>query len=766
MREQDIIRRLLSSGLLIVLVAQWLSPLSQLSGWTDVYAIEPILITIIGILMVDVLRIATVWTWIVKLLIIVSSVASIFHGTSILQLGWWMEFAIFVIQDLLCILTGQWSAVSAEGRTLLFIGSWAAVVCWVYGVIFYQRMALFVSMLTTVYLLTLHIWFEIDTTKGIVLSIIAGISLHGLSVLPALEYKFGVTHRSPGWPISWVISSLVLVTVTVGFGFVASIGQEREAFRLPAMKSMNWEALETLSPLSWQRRSRSSTDQGEPEQKSGYSMVDSSLGGAVTSDDSIAFVANTELPKAYWRGESKAMYDGKGWSNLTNDVFGYEIGAQLPDVLSDGSKPSTIAQQRPSFFQEIFPFPNYPHNAQATLLLSNGAIHSVEGVGVKEGAISTVGPVILDRIEGKYLLQNSASSTLTSYRLNSSNPLDAEAARLVAASEKPISLGISGVYTQLPETLPERVNQLAHLVTDKYYSTWEKANAIEQFLSEHYSYTLNPKPPAKEGDFVDQFLFEQQEGYCDYFSTAMTILLRSVGIPARWVKGFAPGEIIPIDKFSFLQESAIKLQASQVITYPVIVRNRNAHSWVEVYISGIGWTAFDPTPQGAVAATQHSSVVAPTTLVEEEGADLLSTLLFGTLSFIAHKRTLFALLWIIILIVSGQCIRILFRAKSIRHGLHSFLIQMLMFSYASGVATKHADIRLLKRVLTQAFARYEHGLRRGETLQESVARGYFPDQVVVPLIELISLYESACYGPNLRKRIPYHSIAQSWRLLR
>jgi transglutaminase-like putative cysteine protease len=559
----------------------------------------------------------------------------------------------------------------------------------------------------------------------------------------------------------------MLVAITVGFGFVASIGQDGKEFKLPAMKSMNWEALETFSPFSWHRRPHSSSDQAKPEHKSGYSMEDSSLGGAVTSDDSIAFVANTERPDAYWRGESKAIYDGKGWSNLTNDVFGYEIGAQLPDVLSDEFKPSTRAQQRSSFFiQEIFPFPNYPHNTHATLLLSNGAIRSVDGVEVKKGAASSVGPVILDRIEGKYTLQDNASSTLASYRLYSSNPINAEAARLVAVSEKPIPVDISSVYVQLPDMLPERINQLAHLVMDKHNSTWEKANAVEQFLGEHYSYTLNPKSPAKEGDFVDQFLFEQQEGYCDYFSTAMTIMLRSVGIPARWVKGFAPGEIISIENNSFLQESALRLQASQVITYPVIVRNRNAHSWVEVYISGIGWTAFDPTPQGVVAAAQHSSVGAPTTLVQEEDSELLSILISGAISFITHKRTLYALLWFVILIVSGPCIWILFRSKSIRHGLHSFQIYMLMLSYASGVATKHADTRLLKRVLTQAFTRYEHGIRRGETLQESVARGYFPDEAVVPLLEIISLYESACYGPDLRKRVPYHSIAQSWRLLR
>ncbi|MBM9834622.1 transglutaminase domain-containing protein, partial [Enterococcus faecalis] len=80
-------------------------------------------------------------------------------------------------------------------------------------------------------------------------------------------------------------------------------------------------------------------------------------------------------------------------------------------------------------------------------------------------------------------------------------------------------------------------------------------------------------------DYVDQFLFESQVGYCDNFSTAMVVLLRSLEIPARWAKGFSPGS---------------PATENGITTYTV--RNLNAHSWVEVYFDGYGWVPFEPTP--------------------------------------------------------------------------------------------------------------------------------------------------------------------------
>ena len=101
-------------------------------------------------------------------------------------------------------------------------------------------------------------------------------------------------------------------------------------------------------------------------------------------------------------------------------------------------------------------------------------------------------------------------------------------------------------YLQLPEQLPERVKELAQTITEKHESVYEKTKAIERYFGRNgFSYTQRGVAIPKDGDdYVDQFLFDTKMGYCDNFSTSMVVMLRSVDIPARWVKGFAPGEFV------------------------------------------------------------------------------------------------------------------------------------------------------------------------------------------------------------------------------
>lgn len=137
------------------------------------------------------------------------------------------------------------------------------------------------------------------------------------------------------------------------------------------------------------------------------------------------------------------------------------------------------------------------------------------------------------------------------------------------------------LYTRTPK-LPETVSNLASSITAKAEGTYKKAIAIENHLKNNYSYTLSPKrdeslPP------LEDFLFKNREGYCDHFSTAMVLLLRASGIPSRLVTGYLTTEWNDLGRF-------------------YIVRQKNAHSWVEVYFPSHGWVRFDPTaPAGGPA---------------------------------------------------------------------------------------------------------------------------------------------------------------------
>ena len=142
-------------------------------------------------------------------------------------------------------------------------------------------------------------------------------------------------------------------------------------------------------------------------------------------------------------------------------------------------------------------------------------------------------------------------------------------------------------YLQLPDSLPGRVRNLASQIIEDEDNRYDKAKAVESYFSSNgfeYSTTDVPVPDENE-DYVNQFLFESQIGYCDNFSTSMVVMLRSEGIPARWVKGFTGGERIDATESPYTDG----LQNKYEIT------SGNAHSWVEVYFPDVGWVPFEPT---------------------------------------------------------------------------------------------------------------------------------------------------------------------------
>lgn len=130
-------------------------------------------------------------------------------------------------------------------------------------------------------------------------------------------------------------------------------------------------------------------------------------------------------------------------------------------------------------------------------------------------------------------------------------------------------------YTQLPDEVTPRVRQLAKEIIQGKENNYDKAKAVEKYLADNYPYTLKPGNPPRKKDFVDYFLFEGKMGYCTYYASAMTVLLRCIDIPARYVEGY----ILPPENENGLFK----------------VTNQQAHAWVEVYFEGFGWIQFEPT---------------------------------------------------------------------------------------------------------------------------------------------------------------------------
>ena len=134
---------------------------------------------------------------------------------------------------------------------------------------------------------------------------------------------------------------------------------------------------------------------------------------------------------------------------------------------------------------------------------------------------------------------------------------------------------ISERYLQLPDTITDRTYKLADEITSGLDTPYDKVVAITDYLRQNIKYVDIIDAPPQDQEATDWFLFDYQQGFCNYYSTAEIVLLRAIGIPARWAVGFAQGE--------------------QIEDGTYVVKQRDAHAWPEVYFPGIGWVEFEPT---------------------------------------------------------------------------------------------------------------------------------------------------------------------------
>ncbi len=134
---------------------------------------------------------------------------------------------------------------------------------------------------------------------------------------------------------------------------------------------------------------------------------------------------------------------------------------------------------------------------------------------------------------------------------------------------------VCDTYLQLPEHLGPEIYEMAVLAAGNASRPYQRALNIQNWLSSNYVYTLDAEEQNPEQDFVSTFLLIDRKGYCTYFASAMTVLCRMAGLPARYVEGY--------------------------VAYPdgeglALVTGKEGHAWTEVYFAGFGWVTFDATP--------------------------------------------------------------------------------------------------------------------------------------------------------------------------
>jgi protein-glutamine gamma-glutamyltransferase len=311
---------------------------------------------------------------------------------------------------------------------------------------------------------------------------------------------------------------------------------------------------------------------------SGFSQ-DVRLGGIGQIQQSNAVVMHIQvlsgrLPAdVKWRGLSLSNFDGQRWWN----------NVETPNYHGLNNAPLDLAQAYASLYSGQLPVRRIPTLTYRVIMEPLGldvfflapVPMRISG-GYHTVAIAPDGSVFNRRPDTGLVADSDVTQPIGVYSADADTRDPAPLIRNSAAGNYPPRIAV--LYLQLPRLDP-RVAALAKHVTADAGSNYEKVRAIEDYLQHNFNYTLQ-LPGIRESDPVSHFLFERKKGHCEYFASAMTVMLRTLGIPARVVNGFRGGEF-------------------NDLTGNYIIRQKNAHSWVEVYFPEYGWATFDPTPASA-----------------------------------------------------------------------------------------------------------------------------------------------------------------------
>jgi transglutaminase-like putative cysteine protease len=282
------------------------------------------------------------------------------------------------------------------------------------------------------------------------------------------------------------------------------------------------------------------------------------VGAGPQLSEQVAMVVRIESAPAaapehrhYWRSLTYDRYTGRGWSTGATSIVEYAAGDMAASFV-----PAThrLVRQNVRLAKD-----------SAGLVWVAGSLVTVD----RDYQIAWRRPPEAETAGDLF----GGAAGARSYRADSLVPVFGETDLRAAGQDYPA--WVVDAYLELPDTVPDRVLALARDLTATEPTPYDRALAIERYLRQ-FPYTLELPAPPVDRDLVDYFLFALRRGYCDYYASAMVVLARAAGLPARLVTGYATGT------YDDAQGQ-------------VVVTQDQAHSWVDVYFPGYGWVEFEPT---------------------------------------------------------------------------------------------------------------------------------------------------------------------------
>jgi len=262
-----------------------------------------------------------------------------------------------------------------------------------------------------------------------------------------------------------------------------------------------------------------------------------------------------------WRGVSLSLFDGRSWSNPFEKTVAFRAPAGKFVIGRNRALEAGATGRHIRYRVMMEP-------------IGTDVFFVAPEINSLEGAYRIIA---IDA--GGALFNRDAEHPVTVYEAESE--IGTPSADQLRRVDPVVPSNVAMAYLQLP-ALDIRIPKLAQQLTASQNNSYDKAAAIERYLRTSFGYTLQ-LPRTVPRDPLANFLFERKQGHCEYFASAMAVMLRTINVPSRVVTGFRTTEF-------------------NDLTGNYVVRASSAHAWVEAYFPGSGWVSFDPTPAGGTPA--------------------------------------------------------------------------------------------------------------------------------------------------------------------
>lgn len=340
-------------------------------------------------------------------------------------------------------------------------------------------------------------------------------------------------------------------------------------------------------------------------------------GEPVVLDDEVVLRVKADRPQ-YWRGTTYSNWDGRRW---TSDTEHRDLAWSGPSV----DLSPLLAEDRAATGSDDVELPPPTTVTQRYRLERAGLDVALGAWQMTSLRISGQAASVGD--DGSVVLAEPMGAGATWTAESQVVPATEDDLRRADPAVLPASHSIIQRFAVEEDVVPE-VAELARTITAEAPTTYDKVRALEDWMDENIIYTRAIDRLAPGSDAVHHLLFESRVGFCEQIGTALVVMLRSLGIPARLVVGYVPGEY-------------------DGATGEWVSRGTDAHAWAEVFFPGIGWQGFDPTagvPLGASAPSPWPASTLPLVLSGVVGMIAVVALTLrqysGSFRFVGSRPTL------------------------------------------------------------------------------------------------------------------------------